>query len=677
MSKTPAGDERGGNNAPAGPGRDAALDGQATAVVTPRPGPLPVELEPTLPLSGPPRAAAPMSASDEPTPTLGIAPGATGRAKIPTQIGRYQILERVGKGGMGVLYRGIDPVLDREVAIKLMLGDFSDDTEQLRPRFYREARAVAKLQHRNIVTVFEFAEDGTTPYIVMEFLRGSSLASRIEAAPPLTLDDKLDIVTQLCAGLSYAHEQGVVHRDVKPANIFLLTDTSVKLLDFGIAKLTTSNLTRQGDVLGSPSYMSPEQIMGRETVDGRADVFSAGVVLYELLVGRKPFVGETTTAIVLKILNEEPSSPDTIDPEIPPRLAAIVRRALQKEAANRYDTAADFARELQIVRRSLQSGENRTVKMTGPIGAATLAGAPPPVSTLPPVAASRSWALPVGIGAGVMVAAVAAVLMVGLPGAAKTGGTTVNSASARESAPASAVTAVPAAAVLAMSPAPAPATKAAPPPAAGTSLQIASEPAGAAISIDGRDTKQVTPASITLAGNGPHRLRLSKRGFQSMDARLAAADLQKGALSYTLSAAEPVAPAAQIAVTASGAYPFAIADGGRIVSAASTSHQLNAAAGKTLRLVASEYSLNQTVTIESTPDRRLDIQAPALGKLTIRSTFETCKVKIGDRDLGYPPINNIAIAAGSHQVELVCPNGQTKSQYVNVSPTPNNRVIVQ
>jgi hypothetical protein len=614
-----------------------------------------------------------MSASDEPTPTLGIAPGATGRAKIPTQIGRYQILERVGKGGMGVLYRGIDPVLDREVAIKLMLGDFSDDTEQLRPRFYREARAVAKLQHRNIVTVFEFAEDGTTPYIVMEFLRGSSLASRIEAAPPLTLDDKLDIVTQLCAGLSYAHEQGVVHRDVKPANIFLLTDTSVKLLDFGIAKLTTSNLTRQGDVLGSPSYMSPEQIMGRETVDGRADVFSAGVVLYELLVGRKPFVGETTTAIVLKILNEEPSSPDTIDPEIPPRLAAIVRRALQKEAANRYDTAADFARELQIVRRSLQSGENRTVKMTGPIGAATLAGAPPPVSTLPPVAASRSWALPVGIGAGVMAAAVAAVMMVGLPGAAKTGGKTVDTASASASAPASAV---PASAAPATSPAPTPATKE-PPPAAGANLQIASEPAGAAISIDGRDTKQVTPASITLAGNGPHRLRLAKRGFQSMDARLAPADLKKGSLSYTLAAAEAVAPAAQIAVTASGPYPFAIADGGRVVSAASTSHQLNAAAGKTLRLVASEYSLNQTVTIESTPDRRLDIQAPALGKLTIRSTFETCKVKIGDRDLGYPPINNIAIAAGSHQVELVCPNGQTKSQYVNVSPTPNNRVIVQ
>src|SRR5262245_17289834 len=216
------------------------------AVVTPPPRPLPSEqLEATMPL--PRQASGPgdtygSRSPGEPTPTLNVPPGSSGKAKIPAQIGRYQVLERVGKGGMGVLYRGIDPVLDREVAIKLMLGDFSDDTEQLRPRFYREAKAIAKLQHRNIVTVFEFAEDGTTPYIVMEFLRGTSLASRLETAPPLTLDDTLDIVAQLCAGLGYAHEQGIVHRDVKPANVFLLNDGTVKLLDFGIAKLTTSNL---------------------------------------------------------------------------------------------------------------------------------------------------------------------------------------------------------------------------------------------------------------------------------------------------------------------------------------------------------------------------------------------------------------------------------------------------
>src|SRR6187397_2065635 len=181
------------------------------------------------------------------------------------KIGRYQVLERVGKGGMGVLYRGFDPVLDREVAIKLMLTDLNEDTDQMRPRFYREARAAAKLNHRNIVTIFEFAEESNVPYIVMEFLRGTPLGARINGQPPLSIDDKLNIVAQLCDGLSYAHEQGVVHRDVKPDNVFILEDGSVKLLDFGIAKLTSSNLTRQGDVLGSASYMSPEQVGGSDS----------------------------------------------------------------------------------------------------------------------------------------------------------------------------------------------------------------------------------------------------------------------------------------------------------------------------------------------------------------------------------------------------------------------------
>ena len=156
----------------------------------------------------------------------------------------------MGRGGMGVLYRGKDPVLDREVAIKVMSGDFSAD-EAARARFFREARAAARLQHRNIVTIFEFAEDEHgTPYIAMEFLRGRSLAARMTGEPPLSLVQKLDILTQLCTGLHYAHEQGIVHRDVKPANIWLMDDGTIKLLDFGIAKIAASTMTSSGNVLG-------------------------------------------------------------------------------------------------------------------------------------------------------------------------------------------------------------------------------------------------------------------------------------------------------------------------------------------------------------------------------------------------------------------------------------------
>ena len=264
----------------------------------------------------------------------------------PESIGRYQILERVGKGGMGVLYRGFDPVLDREVAIKLMLTDFNDDTEQMRPRFYREARAAARLNHRNIVTIFEFAEESNNPYIVMEFLRGAPLGARMNGQPPLSLDDKLNIVVQLCEGLSYAHDQGVVHRDVKPDNVFILVDGSVKLVDFGIAKLTSSNLTRQGDVLGSASYMSPEQVGGSDSVDGRADVFSTGVMLYELLSGHKPFEADSPTAVILKILQDEPTPLDTYVTGLPPQLVAAVMRALAKTPAQRWASADSFGREL-------------------------------------------------------------------------------------------------------------------------------------------------------------------------------------------------------------------------------------------------------------------------------------------------------------------------------------------
>ena len=261
------------------------------------------------------------------------------QVSMPDKIGRYQILERVGRGGMGVLYRGFDPILDREVAVKVMLADFSEDTEQMRPRFYREAKSADKLQHRNIVTIFEFAEENNQPHIVMEFLRGSPLSSRMEEAPPLTLDDKLDIVAQLCTGLGYAHSQGVVHRDVKPANVFILQDGTVKLLDFGIAKLATSTLTRQGDVVGSAPYMSPEQIAGVQDLDGRSDVWSTGVLLYELLCGRKPFDGEGLTTVIAGILREQPQALDTRVPGLPKALVDVVSKALEKDRDKRFQNA--------------------------------------------------------------------------------------------------------------------------------------------------------------------------------------------------------------------------------------------------------------------------------------------------------------------------------------------------
>jgi serine/threonine protein kinase len=640
MSKKPPSDAGAADGAPAGAERVSVPMDQGTAVLTPLPAPLGDQVDATLPRTPSPRI------------------GATAPSNVPAQIGRYQIIERVGQGGMGVLYRGIDPVLDREVAIKVMIGDFGDDLDQLRPRFQREARAIAKLQHRNIVTVFEFAEDDGTPYIVMEFLRGASLSARAKAEPPLTIDQKVDIVAQLCTGLGYAHEQGIVHRDVKPANILLLDDGSVKLLDFGIAKLTSSTLTRQGDVLGSPSYMSPEQIMGLETLDGRSDVFSAGAVLFELLAGRRPFDGDTTPTIVMKILNTEAPSLDALDSAIPAPLAAVVARALHKDPAHRFQTAAEFARELRSVGRTVPT--DLTLPLTGPIGPDTLAGrgpvTPADAEAARPATNGRKWALAAGIGGAVVAAAIVVATGIGRS-SSRTSEANAGSAAAGSATPVSSTSDR------------APGMAANVPAARG-------DAAPATESVTPKEPAVKQAAAVTTSA--PRAASQKDRGSRPPASNTPKPSTSAPPKETTPRAtASPAPSAVQIAVTANGAYPFAIVDGGRVVSAASPSHEITIGAGRKVRLVAPEYSLNKTVTIEDNGDRRADIQAPALGKLTIRSNQETCTVKIGDRDLGYPPVNNISIAAGSYQIDIVCPNGRTKSEFVNIVGGQSQRVIVQ
>jgi serine/threonine-protein kinase len=583
----------------------------------------------------------------------------------PEKIGRYQVIERVGRGGMGVLFRGVDPVLDREVAIKLMLVDFSEDEEQMRPRFYREARAAAKLQHRNIVTVFEFAEEGSTPYIVMEFLRGVSLAARLTSPLPLTLDTKLDIVAQLCTALHYAHEQGVVHRDVKPANVFILNDGTVKLLDFGIAKVTTSTLTRKGDVLGSASYMSPEQVSGSDDVDGRSDIFSTGVVLYELLAGRKPFHAEAPTAVIMKLLHEPPTPLDQLVTGLPAQLVATVNRALAKDPAERFATAGELAKELEWIRKALEtSGDGSAVldetRFASPSEIKrfqTDASAKSPTQVPVAQAAGRKWLLAAAIGAFMLVGV--AVYVTISRSAAEQPGPAATAAAAGASAPRAATGS---------------GAGAAPATGAGAAdeirVAVASDPAGATIAIDGKETTQTTPATVAMVA-GPHRLKLSKKGFVAQDVRLAEADVRGGSLSYTL---QP-ATVASVAVSITSTYPVAVLNGSKAISSANESHQLTVPAGSTLHVTASEYLLDAVIKAEG---KQVDYQAPALGFLNVLTKYETCNVKIGEKDLGYPPITKLPIAAGQHRVDISCPTGQNPpGQMVTVTPNGTATARIQ
>jgi predicted Ser/Thr protein kinase len=266
---------------------------------------------------------------------------------VSERLGRYEILAELGQGAMGVVYKAVDPVIDRTVAIKTInLNLPKDELAAFEERFYREAKSAGRLNHPNIVTIYDAGEADRVAYIAMEFLEGRELREIVASGEPLPLERVIDIATQVADGLAFAHEHGIIHRDIKPANIMVLTNGQVKITDFGIAKMSAGAHTQVGIVLGSPKYMSPEQVVGKH-VDGRSDIFSLGAVLYELLTGQPAFSGEELTAIMYKVLHETPPLPTSIRPELPAALDYIVARALAKDPEARYQSAQEMAEDLR------------------------------------------------------------------------------------------------------------------------------------------------------------------------------------------------------------------------------------------------------------------------------------------------------------------------------------------
>jgi serine/threonine protein kinase len=265
-------------------------------------------------------------------------------------VGRFTILRRLGRGGMGAVYEGHDPALDRRVAIKTLTSDAIADAES-RGRFEREAKAAAKLAHPNIVTVYELGNFGgkEKPYIVMEYLEGTDVAALISGNRGVPLAEALDIVAQLCRALDFAHQKGVVHRDVKPANLRYLDDGQIKIMDFGIARVEGGHqITKSGVMIGTLHYMSPEQIRG-EKLDGRTDIFSAGCILYELLAGVRPFSGESATSVLYNIVHETPKPVIEKNPDLPQEVQRVIDRALSKKPEDRFATAGEMAKELEKI----------------------------------------------------------------------------------------------------------------------------------------------------------------------------------------------------------------------------------------------------------------------------------------------------------------------------------------
>ncbi|MCF6286299.1 MAG: protein kinase, partial [Candidatus Hydrogenedentes bacterium] len=297
---------------------------------------------------------------------------------MPKKLGRYEIIRELGKGAMGVVYEGKDPNIGRRVAIKTARRDVMEASgmaDEMMERFLREAQAAGALNHPNIITIYDAAEEDGMAYIAMEFLEGGDLGDMLEAKQKLSMERIVEIGAHICEALEVAHANGVVHRDIKPANILMPTGKPLKVADFGIAHVSDSNLTQDGALIGTPHYMSPEQFMGQK-LDGRSDLFSVGNILYELCTGEKPFSGEALSTVMHHVIKIDPVNPTELNFAVPDALAQVIMTALSKRPANRYASGNVMASAL---RESLKDNPDpaKLVPSNAALGATLATGAAP------------------------------------------------------------------------------------------------------------------------------------------------------------------------------------------------------------------------------------------------------------------------------------------------------------
>ena len=652
-----------------------------------------------------------MTESDDDA-TLPVQKRPSFRAK---RMGRYELLDRLGKGGMGIVYRARDTLLDRPVAVKLLLGDLDRDDET-RKRFLREARAAGELTHRNIIQIYDFGEDRGRAFIVMELLEGASLNELLEKQPDLSLDRKLRIMIEVCDGLAFSHSRSIVHRDLKPANLFITKDGQVKVLDFGLARIVSSSLTRTGLVFGTPDYMSPEQVRGR-VVDERSDIFSLGAVFYQMLSGRKPFAAKALPEVMRSVLTDEPAPLTHV--EAPPSLARLITRALQKDPLKRYqkvdellaalrgvdpaapaDSAAlgDAPRQIdryQIRERVGQGG-------TGPVHPArprTTTGGPRRDSIgdldlrVEPLGGTEGDQLAEvslrGAGSATpdasrprrrMDGAVVAVLLVAV---SCVGGyyafRVLDGGQPTASAPIEEARAVDhGAGDEPVAPAPLEPPQVEPPPVEPTPvepvmLQVTSTPSGAAVSLDGQDTGQTTPASFPLDERLPDTIALSLEGYQPISQSVPAVEGEPVELAFELTREETFGR-----VVLSGPYRFEVWDDERRVREPAAEHDLTLPTGTTtLRILNPGYFLDRRFRVEVVEGGREQLIAPALGSLTVFSNPGNCEIFVDSASIAYPPITQREVAPGAYTVSRRCADErENREQRVTVVSNQDERVTL-
>ena len=487
-------------------------------------------------------------------------------APIPDKLGRYEIARELGRGAMGVVYEAVDPQIGRTIALKtIRLDAVSTNAEELAQRFRNEARAAGRLSHPNIVTVYDAGEQDGVLYIAMELLEGRTLQALLAERRRLPVKQAIDITRQICAGLDFAHAKGIVHRDIKPGNMMLASHGFVKITDFGIAR-SGEAMTLTGQVLGTPHYMSPEQVMGK-SLDARSDLFSVGVILYEMVTGERPFDGQSITTVMYKIVHETPVPPLALDGSIHPGLSAVIEKALAKSPETRYQSGAELVAALENY-RNLDPALVATAAFPVPADGTTI---PPPG---PAASGGRYETGPRAIGSGadaaavpqpvpparvsrrrtpfyfLAVAVVAGFIVLGWVLYHRTPQPSV-AAPAASSAPTPAQPAAPATTgTNSPEPPPTPSTaessvsvaRGASPDQATAKMTVNSSPPGAQILVDGAASGQTTPAVLELE-KGEHTIALQLQGFQQSAAKFKVLGGEEFEFAPTLVVALPNMPA--------------------------------------------------------------------------------------------------------------------------------------
>jgi eukaryotic-like serine/threonine-protein kinase len=649
-------------------------------------------------------------------------------SKPVEKVSRYEITGELGKGAMGRVYKAVDPTIGRTVALKTMRLDVHGlETDEMLRRFKNEARLAGVLNHANIVTIYDAGEQDGLFYIAMEYIEGVTLHSVLNERKTLAPEEIINISKQVCAGLDHAHHHGVIHRDVKPANIMLEPDGVAKIMDFGIAKSGGGGVTSTGQVLGTPNYMAPEQVRGH-VLDGRTDLFSFGVMLYEMTTGEKPFAGTNVTTIIYKIINESPTPPRELDVTIHPGLDKVIMKALAKKPDDRYQTGAELARDLQNY-KSLGANTDSTQEIPSgsypaPTGAAPAKAPAKPAAAraAAPAAVASSTPKPrrmmqppgpsltkIWTGVAIFVVLVA-LASVGI----------WKGEIARDHTPAVTAKALPVATppVASVTPEPTPepptpvkgkSKRGAVAPAApkksepksvadqpstqtsGTGdLKITSTPDGAALQIDGRgDPSMTTPYTALRLAPGPHDITFIKSGYLDDKKVISVTAGNTGFVSATLQKA-PVATS-QVTFNSDPGGAEIWVDGksiGRVTPAQAVvvagQHQI------VLRKPGYEDSSNPVTLVASQPfslSNNLKPLAPASGgspfgkfkkifggansaeenvNVSINSTPAGAAISLNGKDLGQQTPFTLPLAPGKYNIGLTLAGHETVNKSIKV-----------